>query len=434
MSDKLKRPEKPLVVLILGGTTTVARTLAGYLLDNDERKASFVRIADRFSVHPPSTYLDRFFLDLLVAPEGSLEYKQVNLVNAERHQEVFTPPTDWKGRTINHKAFDVVYDLTALSLAQSAAGLANKPKAYVRLTFPFYEMKSLSGSSAGHAESAELRPDGVRGRWWHETLRGIGKVQGLNTGVIRSGAFYGPGIWEETVVPRLVVGHVYKSLNEEMKFLHNSDLRIHCVHAIDVAQSLYLLSLYLLSTTREKVILQSGVEIPFSFSNPPTSTFSLGANKRNSVSEIWKTVKSVIPEQIPVTLPLFNVIDDGDTTQEALAKAVAGVWDIKYGFLNSTVASLVQQFAKTDFLEMVEDVNEKHVEAWSNMLAKSSTPIASSPITPYLDEHAFRKHAICLDGSKSRRILGFKPLHPRIEVGELQRIVHGFQEAKLWPV
>ena len=73
----------------------------------------------------------------------------------------------------------------ALSLATSASTLPNKPKAYVRLTFPFYEMKSLSSSSAGHAESAELRPDGVRGQWWHEALRGIGKVEGLNTGAIR---------------------------------------------------------------------------------------------------------------------------------------------------------------------------------------------------------------------------------------------------------
>lgn len=67
------------------------------------------------------------------------------------------------------------------------------------------------------------------------------------------------------------------------------------------------------------------------------------------------------------------MIDENDSTQEKLAKAVAEVWGIKFGFLNSTVASLVQQFAKvswrflsiertdaqTDFSEMVEDINEK---------------------------------------------------------------------------
>jgi hypothetical protein len=47
-----------------------------------------------------------------------------------------------------------------------------------------------------------------------------------------------------------------------------------------------------------------------------------------------------------VKVPIFNVVDDGDSTQEKLAKAVAEVWGIKWGFLNSTVASVVQQFAK----------------------------------------------------------------------------------------
>ena len=81
-------------------------------------------------------------------------------------------------------------------------------------------MKSLPSSSAGHAEGADLKPDGVRGRWWHEVLRGLGKIQGLNTGVIRCGAWYGPGTWEGLVIPRLVVGHVYKHLGQKMEFLY----------------------------------------------------------------------------------------------------------------------------------------------------------------------------------------------------------------------
>jgi hypothetical protein len=82
-------------------------------------------------------------------------------------------------------------------------------------------MKSLPSSSAGHLEIANLRPDGVRGRWWHEVLRGLGDLKGLNTGVIRCGALYGPGTWEGEVIPRVVIGHIYSYLAEEkMKFLH----------------------------------------------------------------------------------------------------------------------------------------------------------------------------------------------------------------------
>jgi hypothetical protein len=122
---------------------------------------------------------------------------------------------------------------------------------------------------------------------------------------------------------------------------------------------------------------------------------------------------------------------------------------------------------------MVEDINEKvsfahpcssgpiaddkHVEAWSAMLDANEPPIAHSQITPYLGEHAFKsmssnprssllepsslyellltlmiEHAISLDGSKARKILGFKPSKPKVEVEELKRIVKGFQDDGIW--
>jgi hypothetical protein len=121
---------------------------------------------------------------------------------------------------------------------------------------------------------------------------------------------------------------------------------------------------------------------------------------------------------------LFNIVDDGDSTQEKLAKAVAEVWGVKWGFLNSTVASLVQQFAKVgprvreceqaDWCRLISRrwsrmsmkryvsrtflspswvqnaADGQHVEAWSAMLDASKPPITSTPITPFLDEHAFK--------------------------------------------
>ena len=119
----------------------------------------------------------------------------------------------------------------------------------------------------------------------------------------------------------------------------SSDLRIHTAHTSDIASSLYLLALYLLSNT-PATIAEQATPLNFPFAQP-TSLLS----KRTSISDAWKTVKTVIPEKEVVKVPIFNVDDENDSTQEKLAKAVE-VWGIKYGFLNSTVASLVQQFAK----------------------------------------------------------------------------------------
>ncbi|GFZ43262.1 hypothetical protein JCM24511_00981 [Saitozyma sp. JCM 24511] len=470
------RPDTPPVVLILGGTTTVARALALYLVGGDEKLASFVRIeykqinlsskerhAEVFT--PPQQWAggsiswERGF-DVVFDLTGEIGYDKPELMRRpdERGSDaeefsageldtalsriestgLSSAPALAAGQCQHEYCIQIsnTYQL-ALTLASSAASLgALKPRAYIRLTFPFYEMKSLPSSSRGHGEDAELRPDGARGRWWHEVLRGLGRVasaEGLNVGVIRCGAWYGRGTWEGEVIPRVVAGHVYSYLKEDMKFLYNSDLRINTVHTADLSQALYLASLHLLSTDRAKVISQSGVSIPYTWVPPSTSPFSLGKDKRTSLSDLYKTVKTIVPEQEKVVLPMWNVVDEGDSTQEKLGRAVADVWGIKYGFLNSTVATLVQQFAKSDFSEMVEDVNEMHVEAWSKMLAGSSPPIASTPITPFLDEHAFRKLAICLDGSKARQQLGFKARFPNVKVGELKEIVKGFQDDGLWP-
>jgi len=40
--------------------------------------------------------------------------------------------------------------------------------------------------------------------------------------------------------------------------------------------------------------------------------------------------------------------------------------------------------------------------------------------------------AICLDGSKAKKVLGFKAAVPTVQVEELKRIVKEFQDVGLW--
>lgn len=132
------------------------------------------------------------------------------------------------------------------------------------------------------------------------------------------------------------------------------------VHAVDVAQALYLTAVWLVETPRADALKEAGVKLHFPFSPPTSSPFSLGALKRSSsFSQEWKSIKTVVPEDEEVVAPMFNAVDDGASTQDSIARAVADVWGIKYGFLNTAMAALVQQFSKSDFNDMVEDVNEK---------------------------------------------------------------------------
>lgn len=124
-------------------------------------------------------------------------------------------------------------------------------------------------------------------------------------------------------------------------------MRIHTIHTSDIAASLLLLARYLRSRPVAELVSESGVNLSFPFSPASTSTSFLGVgSKRTSVSNSWKTVDTVVPEKEMVKVVMFNIVDENDSTQEKLAKAVAEVWGVKWGFLNSTVATLVQQFAK----------------------------------------------------------------------------------------
>ena len=44
------------------------------------------------------------------------------------------------------------------------------------------------------------------------------------------------------------------------------------------------------------------------------------------------------------------------------------------------------------------------------------------------------EHAISLDGSKAKRVLGFKPTKPKVEVEELIKIVKEYQDDGIWQV
>jgi hypothetical protein len=42
------------------------------------------------------------------------------------------------------------------------------------------------------------------------------------------------------------------------------------------------------------------------------------------------------------------------------------------------------------------------------------------------------EHAISLDGSKARKVLGFKPSQPKVEVEELKSMVKEYQDDGIW--
>lgn len=271
-------------------------------------------------------------------------------------------------------------------------------------------------SGGGSDDKYGMKPDGIRGKWWNEVIRSIGDLKGLNLVVLRIGEAYGCGYTGGTVLARLVIGSIYQDLKEEMKFLYKPDLKVHTIHTTDISRAIFECAKWMMELGRVKADEIAGEIV--------TSSFTMD-EKMDMRIEVVDPKKKIV-------LPLFHLVDENDSTQDKLAKAVAQHFGIKYGF-HGGIAALVAQFSIMDFSEAIEDANEHHLQVWHDMMAKSNPPIQYTPISPYLEAHAFSKRAVNLDGRKLRQILQFKLKYPKVQTKELAAIVKQFQDEKLWP-
>ncbi|KAF9052724.1 hypothetical protein BJ165DRAFT_791471 [Panaeolus papilionaceus] len=180
MSDSSSKPS----VLVFGGLNTCSRALAAFLVPVDaEPLVSRLRVVDKYSVAPPTTYIGPDFAQVLQSP--LVEYKQANLTNQAAIHAAFEPADP------SHPPFDYVFDFTgevrydrneviqisttfgtAKLLGQEAA--SRNVKAYVRISQPFYETTGKQPST----EKDDIKPVETLGIWWHEAQRLLGSIEG----------------------------------------------------------------------------------------------------------------------------------------------------------------------------------------------------------------------------------------------------------------
>jgi hypothetical protein len=199
------------------------------LTSGSGRYAQHLRIVDKVSVSPATTYIPPAFFRALEQHKDTVEYRQANLTIASVVAASFNPP---EGRA----PFSVVYDLTgekafdkapivrslsaeypserlgwarliiliyrwqihmtstlAVAILVGAEAERRNVRSFVRVCYPWYEMKG--SEKTGYKENAKLVPDGDRGKvrcalrdevladpydgpfrfsqWTHEALRAL---------------------------------------------------------------------------------------------------------------------------------------------------------------------------------------------------------------------------------------------------------------------
>lgn len=355
--------------LILGGTGFVGRHLVDHLLKSGV--ASKIRVVDK--VPPQMAWLNSAHKALYENP--LVEFKSANLINPASCKAAFEDSEGPYDFVINLAAEtkinlpDCVYEEGILKLSRNCAreALLHHPKRYIELSSGYVYAEGKKPAQ----ENSSLEPWTVTAQLKLAVEEDLKEMKDLDYVILRPAIVYGVAD-KHGIVPRILVGAVYKHLKETMKLLWTKDLRMDTVHVLDLCRAIWHVCLH----------GKSG--------------------------------------------EIYNVVDQGNTTQGKVTEIISERFSINHSYWG-TAASLL---AKADMQSAVEQVNEKHLAPWAEACMKDN--ISNTPLSPYLCQELLSDRNLCLDGSKLVGT-GFTYLVPEMTKERINEIVEDYVEMNLFP-
>ncbi|KAI1872973.1 hypothetical protein JX265_004650 [Neoarthrinium moseri] len=373
--------EKP-SVLIIGGLGYIGRFLALHIQKND--LASEVRLVDK--VLPQLAWLAPEFEE---ACSGD-KFMQADATREQAVTRIFDRPDgkQWDyvfncGGETRYSQEDEVYKLRSkeLSLAVGREAAKRKVKCFVELSTGMVYKPDSSPSKEGD----KLKPWSKIAVFKLQAEEELAKIEGLNLVIVRLAHVYGPYA-SQWVATALCMARVYQHLEEEMKWLWTKDLRTNTAHIDDVTRALW----------------------------DTAKWYDAGKAK-------WD------PKEMGTT-PTFNVVDDGMTTQGAMADVIGEIFNIQTGFQGTIVST----FARLNLDSVVDDVNDEVLGPWADLLADAGITRAG-PLTPFMEKELLKDTDLSMDGSRLKSVVGFEYQKPKMTKELIEEVIESYKKMKWWP-
>lgn len=357
-------------VLVLGGCGFIGRHLVEFLLDKSEK----IFVLDK--TPPQIAWMNEAHSEVFSSPK--VVYQSANLittVGCEKAFEHVDPDIDYvfnlASETRKGQSEGVyregIYKLT-LNVVQQ---VASKFRHSLKLFIEFSTGTLYANDKTPHKENEKVDLWNFEAKYKYQAEQEVGKNLS-NYIIIRPAIVYGPGD-RNGITPRLVVGGIYKHCKEMMKLPWTADIRTHTVHVHDLVRAVYFLA-------------QNG--------------------KHGQI---------------------YNVVDEGETTQGDVSSIVSEIFDINHDYWGSTFTTL----AKLDLNDVTDEINEKHMEPWAKICLAGEVP--NTPLTPYIHNDALVKKYVSLSGKKLTEA-GFTDFkYPRLTKEALEEVLQDFVATGMFP-
>jgi nucleoside-diphosphate-sugar epimerase len=355
-------------VLVLGGCGFIGRNLVVYLVKNN--LCGSIKVADK--ALPMTSWLTPAQKEAF----EKVTYVQANLSKENFIKKVFTTPGEFdyvfncaaetKASQPEEDYEQRVYEVTVKC---AKAAVENKVKRFIEVSdAAVYSPPEKKAAK----EDAKIAPWTIVAKYKAKSDAELPSIKGLDYVIVRPCFTYGTSC-VNYIMPRLIIGAVYKQLNEKMKLLWEGSLKLNTVHVNDVVRALWHLK------------------------------------DKGKSGEI------------------YNLADSGDSSQETISKFVANLFGIKYEFLGWMKSKAAEKYN----MKMVcGEVNEKHLQPWADMLKAANVDL--SPLSPYIDQELLYNKNLSIDGTKVEST-GFKYEHPTLTEAACRQMVQEYIDLGIFP-
>ena len=380
----------------------IGRFLAKYI--HEHQLASTVRLIDKILpqlAHLPPEFSDACSPSLFVQADASREPSMARIFDhpggaGKTWDYVFNlgGQTAWSRTPEEYKLQSVQVSVT---LGKEAA--KRGVKAFVEASTGMV----YSPERKPRTESDKLKPWLKLAKAKLEAEQELARISGLNLVILRMAHVYGP--YDSGFIAKaLCLGRVYQGQGKELKWLWTEDLRINTVHIDDVVRALW-------EAAKWRQVKSS---IPGSASAPGSRRPTLGSKGDEPPSG---------------NVPIFNIVDHGQTSQGVLAEIVGKVFKIKTGFQGS----LISQFAKLNLENVVDDLNEDILQPWAEMLQETGIT-RPGPLSPFLEKELLKDTDLSMDGTLFEKVVGFEYERPAgLTVDGVNEMLESYRRMEWWP-